>query len=634
MNKLFYKIYHGNLSFSAIEEENLPEVIDKTYFPLLELVQNNNLKVGLELSAYSLEKILELRPFWIKKFKKLYEEGLIELIGSGYIQLIGPLVPYEINYENQKIGLEVYQNILGIKPKIAYINEQVFSSSMVDVYEEAGYIAIVMEWNNAYSLHPEGEWDKTYSHQPVIVKGIESSLPIIWTDTIVFQQFQRMAHSEMSLEEYITIIKHHLNSGYKALSIYSSDLEVFNYRPGRFETEAIIKEDEWKCISKAMNNLKSLGEFALPSEVLRKTLDDKVALVLSSSTTPVLVKKQNKYSLSRWSACGRGANYINTLCFKFLKNVKTNIDKKQLLKYWGSDYRTHITEKKWENALNYLKSKIICINEKSSKLDISSDLKLKEDNNKLILEKDNYKIVFNKLKGMSLSRVYKNNQSLNFGSVKHGDLDYISHGADFYTGTTTIESAQTRKIADLNNVKDFTLEKIDNNLYKLSSIIYMKEIAIEYKNWIIDFNKNEITLDIKLKMNEFVKGSIRLGTFTLLPQNKNSKFWYECKNGGKNYERYYINEKTNIRHYQAKSLIQSSSGGLGVTDGIIRFGINDTIISEIKINREVSYPFIMLQNSNDHEKHLTRVYFSVQEFDDTLKEAFQEEFRIQYQIKL
>jgi predicted glycosyl hydrolase (DUF1957 family) len=160
LNKLFYKIYHGNLAFSAIEEESLPEVIDKTYFPLLELIEKNNFKVGLELSAFSLEKILELRPIWIEKFKELHKKGLIELIGSGYMQIIGPLVPYEINIRNQKIGLQVYKKILDITPSIAYVNEQVFSSSMVDVYNEAGYKAIAMEWNNAYSINSKNGWKK------------------------------------------------------------------------------------------------------------------------------------------------------------------------------------------------------------------------------------------------------------------------------------------------------------------------------------------------------------------------------------------------------------------------------------------------------------------------------------------
>lgn len=634
MNKLLYKIYHGNLAFSAVEEESLSEVIDKTYFPLLELIQKDNIKVGLELSAYSLEKIQELRPLWIDKFKELNKKGLVELIGSGYMQIIGPVVPYKINYENQKIGLEVYKTILGITPRIAYINEQVFSNSIVDIYKEAGYCAIVMEWNNAYSLHLDEKWGKKNSYQPVIVKGLTSSLPIIWTDTIVFQQFQRMAHLEMSIEDYITIIERHLDSGYKALAIYSSDLEVFNYRPGRFETESIVNKNEWQRISNAMNRLKYLGEFCLPSEILEKVLDEKIQLTLTTESNPILVKKQSKYSLSRWSACGRGANYINTLCYNFFKNVYNQENIKMLLQYWGSDYRTHITIKKWAKAVSYLKSQTILKEETYPKSKIACDIQLKDFNDKLILEKDEFKIIFNRFKGMALDCIYKNGELLEFGSVKHGDLDFISHGADFYTGTTILESTDIKKVTDLYTLKDYTFDKLDDNIYKLSTVIVMKDISVEYKNWIIDFNKNEITLDIKLDMKEFINGSVRLGTFTLLPQNKNSEFWYECKNGGKEYERFYINKKTKIEHNQAKSLIQSSTSGIGATDGIIRFGVDENIISEININRTVSYPFIMLQNSNDHEKHLTRVYFSVQEVDDTLKTNFKDEFRLQYSMKL
>ena len=103
MNKICYKIYHANLAFSAIPEEKLGEVIDKCYFSLLDFVEKTNTKIGLEISGYSLEIIQELRPTWIEKFKELYKKGLIELVGSGYMQIIAPLVPYKVNLQNQKI---------------------------------------------------------------------------------------------------------------------------------------------------------------------------------------------------------------------------------------------------------------------------------------------------------------------------------------------------------------------------------------------------------------------------------------------------------------------------------------------------------------------------------------------------
>ena len=101
MNKLSYKIYHANLAFSAIPEEQLAEVIDKCYFPLLNFVEKSKTKIGLEISGYSLEIIQNIRPAWITKFKELHNQGLIELIGSGYMQIIAPLIPYKVNLQNQ-----------------------------------------------------------------------------------------------------------------------------------------------------------------------------------------------------------------------------------------------------------------------------------------------------------------------------------------------------------------------------------------------------------------------------------------------------------------------------------------------------------------------------------------------------
>ena len=630
MNKLFYQIYHANLAFSAVEEEELENVIDKTYFPLLSLIENKKVKTGIELSGYTLEKIQQLRPRWIAKFKELIEKELVELIGSGYMQIIGPLVPYEVSLQNQIIGLKTYQKIVGLVPSVAFVNEQAFSRSMVDLYKDVGYKAIAMEWNNAYSLRREKHWEKKYAFQPVLAKGIKSSIPLLWTDTILFQKFQRVVHGDIELEYYIKNIKNYTDQGYLALPIYSSDLEIFNYRPGRFETEAIIECDEWKRVSQILGMLCDYGKFYLPSEILQQTLEKNILLDLTTASAPILVKKQNKYSLSRWAACGRGANYINTLCYNYYSQYGVD---KNLLKYWGSDFRTHTTQKKWDRAIQFLQSHVI-IYKKDTKISNNSNTTLKEQNSKLIFEKNDIKIIFNRCKGLALDSVYKYNNKLQFGTVKHGDLDYIAHGADFFTGSSTIESAETKKLTDLYMVNDYDFVKLEKNRYKLSTIINIKKDIKECKSWIIDLEQLTLTLDIKLTFKDFILGSIRLGSLTLLPQSKNNSFWYECKNGGEIYERFYIGNQTEIIHNQAKSLLQSSNGGIGITDGVLRFGCDKETICEIHIDQKVSYPFAMIQNSYDYQKHLTRVYFSVQELDDTLKYSDNREFKLRYNIKI
>ena len=631
MNKICYKIYHANLAFSAIPEEKLGEVIDKCYFSLLDFVEKTNTKIGLEISGYSLEIIQELRPTWIEKFKELYKKGLIELVGSGYMQIIAPLVPYKVNLKNQKIGLDIYINILGITPKIAFINEQTFSKSLVDLYHEVGYDALIMEWNNAYSLNNKIKKDFAYS--PIIVKGIKKELSILWSDSILFQKFQRTVHGERDLDFYINFVKQYTKK-HKAISIYSSDLEIFNFRPGRFETEELIKNDEWEIVAKIVQKLKQFCKFDLPSKVLEMNLDKNKKVSLTTSLNPIIVKKQEKYSLSRWAACGRGANYMNTLCYKYFKKIE-NIDDlsqwKLLLKYWGSDYRTHITETKWEKAINDLENLVAS---KTNDIQIlkKSNQNFYEKGDLVIFKKNNLKIIFDKRKGLTLDTIFINNKKFPICTIKHGELDLIKHGADFFTGTTIIESSETKKISDLVEAEEINYYKIGENIFKIESSLQMKNGIKELKSWIIDEKNNSITFDLILDCPIFIRGTIRVGILTLDKTFASKNGSIKIKNGNKYYEK--INLKNNeINQHIPKSLTQSSQSGLGCTNGIMKFK-NDDSSFQIKIDREISYPFIMLQNNKDKFGYLTRVYFSLQELDDTLKEdSFNKFFRLKYTIK-
>lgn len=634
MNKTLYQLYHGNLAFSAIEEESLGEVIDKTYFPLLYFVQETKTKVALEFSGYSLQKIAELRPSWLVLFKTLHQEKLIELVGSGYMQIITPLVPYEVNLKNQQIGLEVYKELLGITPTIVYVNEQVFSQSVVDIYAEVGYKALMMEWNNSVALHDE--WKKDYSYTPLYVQGLQTKMPLLWTDSILFQQFQRTIHSQQTQQDYFTFFQNYIDDKHQVIPIYSSDLEIFNYRPGRYETEAKIAQNEWENIAKLSKELSNIGTFVLPSQILQTYIKDKT-LMLNTPSNPIIIKKQDKYSLSRWAACGRDANLINTLCYRYflqIQNSKIKEKWQNLLHFWGSDYRTHTTQKKWQKALDFFERNLSNQQPLKEKNSFQPDVQLTIQDNKLIFQKDNLKIYFLKNKGLALDSIFLNAQRLPFGTIKHGELSNISYAADFFTGGSVIESVLTKKITDLVEVQDYLWQQDSKYCYTLSTTLYLQDVAILYKLWSIDTKQNTIKLSIRLQLKECIQGSIRLGTFSML-QNSEEMF-YSCKNGAKK-EEYYSLCDTVINHQSPKSLLQSSQGGLGVTDNILSFFTKTKNIVNLNINKEVSYPFIMLQHYKDYRKQLTRVYFSVQELDDTLKkniQKLQREFFLEYTIDI
>ncbi len=617
MNKIYYQIYHANLAFSAIPEEQLSEVIDKCYVSLLDFVEKTNTKIGLEISGYSLEIIKNLRPSWIEKFKEFHTQGLIELIGSGYMQIIGPLVPYEVNIQNQLIGLKVYKEILGITPIIAFVNEQTFSSSLIDIYTEAGYKAIIMEWNNAYAIHKE--WSKEFSYSPVLVKGLSTSIPIIWSDSILFQQFQRSIHNETTQDEYLSFLENYLAPRHKIVSIYSSDLEIFNYRPGRFETEATILEDEWGKIRKVSTALKQAGSFVLPSELL-PFCDTQIELSLTNAKSPIIVKKQDKYSLSRWAACGRGAVYINTLCYRFFKSIQDSKDIskwKKLLTFWGSDYRTHITLDKWNFAIQFL-SKFQFEENNKPTLYTKNCNYITQDEKYLRFEKDGILVIFKLTKGLCLHGIFKNSKQLPIGTVKHGELDFINHGADYFTGNTVIESSASKKITDLVQVTHFECFELGENTYKIETTLSLKHNIELLKSWTIDCTNNSLSLDCKLSIPDFVNGYIRCGTITFLP-NLIKNFNIEFKNGGQLFEHFDLNN-VEINQHATASLIQSSTGGIGATDGQILVYDNQQLMMKIVVNQLSSVPFIILQNNHiAHTKYLRRIFFSMQELDDTLK---------------
>ena len=144
--------------YSSIEEESRLDLINKCYWQLFELA-DLDVPIGIEAPAITLEYIKRLDPNWVVSLSDYISNSKIEFIGSGYSQIIGPLVPSKVNEWNQKIGLERYKELLSVKPEIALVNEMAYSSGIVEHYNSAGFKGIIMEWNNPRSAHHEWKND-------------------------------------------------------------------------------------------------------------------------------------------------------------------------------------------------------------------------------------------------------------------------------------------------------------------------------------------------------------------------------------------------------------------------------------------------------------------------------------------
>src|SRR6185437_6353116 len=297
----------------------------------------------------------KLEPAWLEHLRRLIGLGKAELIGSGYAQIIGPLVPAEVVAANLSLGNRAYRELLDAKPKIALVNEQAYSAGLVGHYLDAGYEALLVDWDNVANFHTH--WKPEFRYAPQAAMGSDGrAIPILWTSTVAFQKLQRLAHDDISLTDYLDFVRSQRGAGERIFCLYASDAEIFGFRPGRYRTEEANQgAAEWERIHAAFAAVEKLDHVRLiaPSAALKVVTDHaNQKLHLESAAYPVPVKKQRKYNLTRWAVTGRDDIAINAACQRLYRALKQqgapDDDWRELCRLWASDFRTHITETRWQ----------------------------------------------------------------------------------------------------------------------------------------------------------------------------------------------------------------------------------------------------------------------------------------------
>ncbi len=140
----------------------------------------------------------------------------------------------------------------------------------------------------------------------------------------------------------------------RVVPLYTNDAECFDFRPGRFTTEERLDGGEWARVAQGLRALSDIGvELVRPSEALARGLGPNAGqtLTLESPACPTPVKKQLKYNLTRWAVTGRDDSAVNALCRRGFEGLVveggSDADWRELLTLWSSDFRTHVTERRW-----------------------------------------------------------------------------------------------------------------------------------------------------------------------------------------------------------------------------------------------------------------------------------------------
>lgn len=631
-----YNLFHLNLAYSAIENESHQDVIERCYWPLLNLAKFGEVPMGIELPGYTLERIAELDPGWVLELKNLLAAKKCELIGCGYTQLITPLVPAAVNKKNYEIGNQIYREGLGQTPQIVLINEQAFSSGNIDMLVEEEVQAVIMEWNNPFKSNVN--WSDEWRYLPQRAAGTrhKDGLPIIWNESIGFQKFQRYAHGELSLADLLSFT-HSLKSGEtRAVPLYGNDVEVFDFRPGRYMTEATIQpEGEWNRIQSFYREIQNDPDIQIvaPSEILE--LKDRQnannILNLQTAECPVPVKKQAKYNVVRWGLSGRDDLKINTKCWQIFAGFKngapTKADWKELCYLWSSDFRTHITESRWADyqarLFKFHKKWVQKGNKEplsitqTRNVASSEQLQVKRVGNFLKITSETAIIRLNCLRGLALDTfiVPEVSKESLIGTIHHGNFKDIDFSADFFSGHLQAEVALKHKITDLMQVSP--VWTIAEDKLMVNAQIDTPAGQIE-KIWTIDMFKPSLTVQYRFDFDSSSLLHLRLGYATLNPTSfKREELFFATHNGGDSLEIFPLSIETrDFDHGNPVSSLVSSNQAIGITEGYFFFGDKQKGIA-VECNKTDAAALGLVSSKKIGTSHFTRFCFSLLEHDDT-----------------
>lgn len=614
-----YAIFHLNLAFSSIDECEHREVVKRCYWPLLNAIEKNNIPLAIELSIYTLECIAKMDSEWINRLRDLIHQNRCEVLASGDSQIIGPLVPADVNLHNLQLGLHGYERWLGITPAIAYVNEQAISAGVLDLYIDLGFKAVVVEWDNPYSHNPDWTEDTLYRPQRLRAQS-GRSIPVIWNRAITFQKLQRYAHGEYTQTDYLDQLKAKITPQHRCISIYGNDAEVFDYRPGRYTTEAVAHHEEWARLESLFNFLDGLNEFEWqnPSELLSE-IDDKDPLNSTNAAYPISVKKQAKYNITRWAVSGWNDLYLNSLCYKKLyelrKQNQHNKDEWQsLCRLWASDLRTHLTEKRYSAlalpSLNPEKFRFL----KKSESSKASQAKIlhEKHRHRIYIETESVKFRLNTYRGLSIESLAFAQHDFNpvCGTLPHGYFDHISFGADYYSNHQVMERFRERdRITDLNQVEFDVFSENDVLLITTEIPSPLGKLHKWYR-----IRGESLSCGFRFDYDERPECSLRLGYITLL--NCEQRCWYSTHLGGETPE--FFSAESDFDHGSPVSSLISANCAVSATEGICCFGSGNQGV-QLSWNPSQCAALVLLSSKKIREKYLNRLCFSLVEADETLK---------------
>jgi hypothetical protein len=339
----------------------------------------------------------------------------------------------------------------------------------------------------------------------------------------------------------------------------------------------------------------------------------------------VPVKKQRKYNLTRWAVTGRDDIGINAACQRIYTKLRAqgapDAEWKELCRLWASDFRTHITDARWNAYCAELAAAEARLGTAPAVLGPPRNAAAMSERF-IAIETPTLRARLDRRRGLAI-------QSLAFapdftpcvGGIAHGHFDDIALQADWYTGDCVLEAPGEPKITDL-EWADTTIAHEPGGDVSVTGIIPTPLGAIE-KTMRFRARAPRVDFDIRFHWTDWVKGSLRLGHITLLPDAFDwNTLTLVTHNGGAAPDRFLLAGET-VDHGAAVSFLVSAHCGLGMTEGWAELGDRARTI-RIAVDRETMPLLGLLTHKRVGGSLFCQLALSAAELDDTSRpDAYQ-----------
>ena len=148
----YVAVFHANLNYAYLVPERYEFVIRSSYELLIDTMRERfaGTKYVFEASGYTLEHIAEKTPDVLDKLKAAIASGQCEFMGSPYAHPMLPNFPEEDGLWTIEFSNDVYQRLLGFRPRSFWNPECGWRDYIPRQVAQAGYANLIGDFE-AYS---------------------------------------------------------------------------------------------------------------------------------------------------------------------------------------------------------------------------------------------------------------------------------------------------------------------------------------------------------------------------------------------------------------------------------------------------------------------------------------------------